>query len=405
MERCLELASRGLLVISISALDSKLAGLSLKIRECARRLVSLENNAKKKYDLLLKYLDQLEEKWVSRLTNKMEKGCGRLCDDINYRIEMEKRAIEDRMKGIKEELAKLDKEVGVIHKKLRREAEKMKKANPRLNEKEERLKAKRRRLSRKRGDLLVRKARLSRGIIRRIINRRLIRRLDWEIKELDKEIEDVDLKIYKVRMKWQDLKKRWEQEKKEAEKALAEVFVRMAELKQELIFYRDNLDRLALEGGIKRFIWDLTDGNADPDAYDDPLISECYLEFNKAAEEKRKLEEVIKDLAFSKKILIGFDRGIKRFRKPLGALRDEESRFSQLPKLKIKYPKVLDSMSAALDRLLIAIEEAERDPELTARAIKPLFEGKAPFSSDQLKSFFDEIGDKVRLAVDKQWGR
>jgi len=399
------LASRGVLVISVSSLDSKLAGLSLKIRECAKRLESMENKAKEKYQLLLKYLEQLEGKWVSKLDNKMKEQCGRLCDDIEYRIEMERKAIEDRIKAIKEELAKLDEELSVIHGRLKKEADRMKRANPKLNEKEEKLKSKRRRLSMKRGELLVRKARLSRGIIRRILNRRLIRHIDREIEVLDREIEDVDLEIFRVRTKWQNLKKKWEQEKKEAEKAWAEIFVRMAELKQELIFYQDNLDKLAREGGIKRFIWDLAKRFADPNAYDDPLILECYQEVSRTVEEKIKLEETIKDLAFSRKILLGFDRGIKRFRKPLGALRDEESRFSQLPKLRIKYPRVLDLMSAALDRLLLAIEESEGDPELTAKSIKPLFEDKGPFSSDRLKNFFDEIGSRVKVAVDRQWGR
>jgi len=135
------------------------------------------------------------------------------------------------------------------------------------------------------------------------------------------------------------------------------------------------------------------------------LILECYQEVSKTVEEKIKLEETIKDLAFSRKILLGFDRGIKRFRKPLSALRDEESRFAQLPKLRIDYPKVLDLMYAALDRLLLAIEGSEGDPELTAKSIKPLFEDKGPFNSDRLKNFFDEIGNKVKVAVDGQWGR
>ena len=143
------LASRGILVISVSSLDSKLAGLSLKIREFAKRLESMENKAKEKYQLLLNYLEQLEGKWVSKLDNKMKEECGRLCDEIEYRIEMERRAIEDRIKAIKEELAKLDEELSVIHSRLKKEADRMKRANPKLNEKEEKLKSRRRRLSMK----------------------------------------------------------------------------------------------------------------------------------------------------------------------------------------------------------------------------------------------------------------
>jgi len=401
----LALASKGVLVISVKALDSKLAGLSLKVRECARRLESLEYKVRKKYDLLLKYLEQLEEKWATKLISKMSEGCGRLCDDIEYRIEMEKRVIEDKIKAIKEELIKLEREADKIHKKLKKEAEKMKKANPKLNEKEEKLKAKRRKLSLRRGELLVRKAQLSKGIIRRILNRRLISEMDREIQVLDREIDCIDFEIFKVRMKWQNLKKKWEKDKKEAEKAWAEVFVRMAELKQELIFYEENLDKLAKEEGVKRFIWDLANGYADPSNYTDPVTSECHREVSNVMEEKKKLEEIIKNLAFSRKILLGFDRGIKRFRKPLDALHDEESRFSQLPKLRIEYPGILDSTSTALDRLLIAIEESEGDPEQAAGAIRPLFEDEGPFSNDRLKSFFDEIGKNVKEAVDSQWGR
>lgn len=399
------MGSRGVLVIYINALDSKLAGLSLKIRECAKRLESLENKVREKYDLLLKYLEQLEEKWVSKLSDKMKEDCGRLCNDIEYRIEVERKVIEDRINGIKGELAELEKEIGKIHEKLKMEAEKMRKANPKLNEKEERLKTERRGLSMRRGELLVRKAKLARGIIRRILNRRLIRHLDRQIEILNKQIEDIDIELFKVRTKWQNLKKKWEQQKKEAEKAWAEILVRMAELKQELIFYEDNMEELAREGGIKRFIWDLANGYAKPDAYDDPLVSECYVEVSSGVKKKKELEEIIRDLALFRKILLGFDRGIKRFRKPLDALRDEESRFPQLPRLKIEYPDALDSMSAALDRLLIGIEESEDDPQKAAKAIKPLFEDDGPFSSDSLKEFFDDIGEKVKEAVDNQWGR
>jgi len=399
------LGSRGVLVISINALDSKLAGLSLKIRECTRRLESLEDKVREKYNLLLKYLEQLEGRWVSKLSKKMKEDCGRLCNDIEYRIEVERKVIEDRINGIKEELDELKKEIGKIHEKLKKEAEKMRKANPKLNEKEERLKTERRRLSMRRGELLVRKAKLARGIIRRILNRRLIRHLDRQIEILDKQIEEIDIELFKVRTKWQNLKKKWEQQKKEAEKAWAEILVRMAELKQELIFYEDNLEELAREGGIKRFIWDLANGYANPDAYGDPLVSECYVEVSSGVEEKKELEEIIKDLAFSRKILLGFDRGIKRFRKPLNALRDEESRFPQLPRLKIEYPDALDSMSAALDRLLMGIEESEGDPLKVTKAIKQLFEDNGPFNSDNLKEFFDDIGEKVKEAVDNQWGR
>jgi len=398
------LASEEVLVISLAALDRRLAGLSLKVRECSRRLKFVEDKAKEEYELLLKYSEQLEGKWIAEILNKVKEGRSRLRSDVEYRIEIERKVIEEKMRGIREELAKLEEEIKRIHRKLRKEAEEMKKANPKLNEKEEKLKARRRKLSIKRGELLLRKNQLSKWIIGRILNRRLIRQIEREIRALDKEIEELDLKIYEVRTKWQNLKRLWESEKKEAEKAWAEIFVRMAELKQELIFYEDNLERLSLEGGVRRFIWDLARGFADPKDYEDPLISKCHLEVSKVIEEKKRMEGTIRDLSFARKVLLGFDRGIKRFRKPLNALRDEESRFPQLPELRIEYPEVLDSMSASLDKLLIALEESQ-DPESAAKAIRPLFNEDGPFSGENLKAFFDEIGQKVKLAVNAQWGR
>lgn len=133
------------------------------------------------------------------------------------------------------------------------------------------------------------------------------------------------------------------------------------------------------------------------------MVSKYLKEIERILRRKEELEDAIKNLSFSRKVLLGFDRGIKRFRRPLKALIDEESRFSQLPTLRIDCPSALDSMRLALDGLLIHIEEFEEDSEAVSRAIKPLFDEKGPFSGNSLKNFFDEIGRSVKEAVEEQW--
>ena len=102
--------------------------------------------------------------------------------------------------------------------------------------------------------------------------------------------------------------------------------------------------------------------------------------------------------------LIGIDRGIKRLRKSVDALKDEQDRYASLRDLQIETPQTIPEFEELLQTLEAIPRKTLDNPEDLTKDLAPfLDEEKGELSDENIKGFFDSIGDNLQAAVQTYW--
>jgi cell division septum initiation protein DivIVA len=313
--------------------------------------------------------------------------------------------MEDKLKNFQEDIDELERQRDEVHAELTEETERIRKLNPELDQNEEALKEEKRKIVAEAKPLRQEARRLSDVFLGRWKNRARIRELEYQIENLQREIDDLTVKINDVRKIWQEKKEEWRREKVTAEQRWNEITLRIAEIRHEYIYNKTNQETIVLEEGIRRFAEELMDGtNVKAEDYSDEVVKIYFAEFSRLLERKKTLESSLDVLAKLIGKLIGIDRGIKRLRKSVDALKDEQDRYASLRQLQIETPQTISDLEKLLETLEAIPRKSLEEPEAARNILGPfLDEEKGQLSDENIKEFFDSVGDNLQAAVQTYW--
>lgn len=391
--------------LTLRRLDNTLDGLSLRLIEQRKRFDGCKDQVSTFYRDNLGSLDEKKREFQNRLKDNLPNLSEKLKDDIGYRIQTQRRRMEDKLKNFQEDIDELERQRDEVHAELTEETERIRKLNPELDQNEEALKEEKRKIVAEAKPLRQEARRLSDVFLGRWKNRARIRELEYQIENLQREIDDLTVKINDVRKIWQEKKEEWRREKVTAEQRWKEITLRIAETRHEYIYNKTNQEKIVLEEGIRRFVEELMDGtNVRAEDCSDEVVKIYFAEFSRLLERKKTLESSLDVLAKLIGKLIGIDRGIKRLRKSVDALKDEQDRYASLRQLQIETPQTISDLEKLLETLEAIPRKTLEEPEEARNILGPfLDEEKGQLSDENIKEFFDSVGDNLQAAVQTHW--
>ena len=391
--------------LTLRRLDNTLDGLSLRLIEQRKKFDECKDQVSTIYKENLGSLDEKKRELVNKLRDNLPNLSEKLKDDIDYRIQTQRRRMEDKLKNFQEDIDGLERQRDEVHAELTEETEGIRKLNPELDQDEEALKEEKRKLVAEAKPLREEVRRLSDVFLGRWKNRGRIRELEYQIENLQREIDDLTVKINDVRKIWQEKKEEWRREKVTAEQRWNEITLRIAEIRHEYIYNKTNQETIVLGEGIRRFAEELMDGtNVKAEDYSDEVVKIYFAEFSRLLERKKTLESSLDVLAKLIGKLIGIDRGIKRLRKSVDALKDEQDRYASLRQLQIETPQTISDLEKLLETLEAIPTKTLEEPEEARSILGPfLDEEKGQLSDENIKEFFDSVGDNLQAAVQTYW--
>ena len=391
--------------LTLRRLDNTLDGLSLRLIEQRKRFDGCKDRVTTIYRENLGSFDEKKRELENRLKDNLPNLSEKLKDDIGYRIQTQRRRMEDKLKNFQEDIDELERQRDEVHAELTEETERIRKLNPELDQNEEALKEEKRKIVAEAKPLRQEARRLSDVFLGRWKNRARIRELEYQIENLQREIDDLTVKINDVRKIWQEKKEEWRREKVTAEQRWNEITLRIAEIRHEYIYNKTNQETIVLEEGIRRFAEELMDGtNVKAEDYSDEVVKIYFAEFSRLLERKKTLESSLDVLAKLIGKLIGIDRGIKRLRKSVDALKDEQDRYASLRQLQIETPQTISDLEKLLETLEAIPTKTLEEPEEARSILGPfLDEEKGQLSDENIKEFFDSVGDNLQAAVQTYW--
>ena len=391
--------------LTLRRLDNILDGLSLRLIEQRRKFDGCKDQVSTIYRENLGSLDEKKRNLQDRLKDSLLNLSDKLKDDIDYRIQTQRRRMEDKLKSFQEDMDELERQRDEVHADLTEETERIRKLNPELDQKEEALKEEKGKLVAEAKPLRQEVRGLSDVFLGRWKNRGRIRELEYQIENLQREIDDLTVEIDDIRKMWQEKKEEWRREKVTAEQRWNEITLRIAEIRHEHIYNKTNQETIVVGEGILRFVEELMDGtHVKAEDYSDELIEIHFPEISRLLERKKMLEGSLDVLTKTIGKLIGIDRGIKRLRKSVDALKDEQDRYASLRELQIETPQTIPEFEELLQTLEAIPRKTLDDPEDLTKNLAPfLDEEKGELSDENIKGFFDSIGDNLQAAVQTYW--
>lgn len=398
--------------LTLRKLDNVLDGFSLKLIELQKKFDACKNQLQATYKKNLDNLDEKKREFQKKIEDNIPNLSEKLKDDVNYRINIQRRRIEDKLKNLEDDIKNLENHSDEIHVKLAQETERVRKLNPELDKEEETLKEEWKKLIAKNNDLQQEIAELSKNFLKKWANRERIRELRNQLENLRREISSVKEKINKVRERWQGIKEEWGREKVTAEEEWNELTLRIAEIKHEYLYTKNNQEKIVVEEGIRRFIEELIEGKyIKPENYSDEFVRIYIAEISPFLKQKKMLEDVIEVTAKFVGKLVGIDRGIKRLRKSIDALKNEQDRYESLSELHIEPPPSISEFQSLLGTLDTIPSKSFEDLENIKKILgsfldenKTVPTSKGQLSNENIKKFFDTIDNSITVSVKKYWG-
>jgi len=390
---------------TLRRLDNTLDGLSLRLIEQRKKFDGCKDQVTTIYRENLGSLDEKKRELQNKLKDNLLNLSEKLKDDIDYRIQTQRRRMEDKLKSFQEDVDDLEGQRDEVHAELTEETGRIRKLNPELDQEEEALKEKKSELVAEAKPLRQEVRTLSDIFLGRWKNRGRIRELDYQIQNLQKEIDDLTVRIDDVRKIWQEKKEEWRREKVTAEQRWNEITLRIAEIRHEHIYNKTNQETIVAGEGIRRFVEELMDGtHAKAEDYSDEVVKIYFAEISSLLERKKTLESSLDVLTKFIGKLIGIDRGIKRLRKSVDALKDEQDRYASLRELQIETPQTISEFEELLQTLeAIPRETLDKPRHLRKNLVPFLDEEKGQLSDENIQKFFDSIGDNIQAAVQTYW--
>ncbi|MFB0504383.1 MAG: hypothetical protein ACETWE_11165 [Candidatus Bathyarchaeia archaeon] len=391
--------------LTLRRLDNVLDGLSLRLIEQRKRFDGCKDQVTTIYKENSGSLDEKKRELENKLKDNLPNLSEKLKDDIDYRIQTQRRRMEDKLKSFQEDMDELERQRDEVHADLTEETERIRKLNPELDQKEEALKEEKGKMVIEAKPLRQEVRRLSDVFLGRWKNRGRIRELEYQIENLQREIDDLTVEIDDVRKMWQEKKEEWRREKVTAEQRWNEITLRIAEIRHEYVYNRTNQETIIVGEGILRFVEELMDGtHVKAEDYSDELIKIHFPEISRLLERKKMLEGSLDVLTKFIGKLIGIDRGIKRLRKSVDALKDEQDRYASLRELQIETPQTVSEFEKLLGTLeAIPRKAADEHEDLRKNLVPFLDEDKGQLSDENIKQFFDSIADNLQAAVQTYW--
>ena len=391
--------------LTLRRLDNILDGFSLRLIEQRKRFDACKDRVSTMYKEKLENLNEKTRELQNSLKDDLPNLSEKLRDDLDYRIQTQRRRMEDKLKNFQEELEELEKQSDRIHVDLTKETEAIRRLNPELDKEEETLKEEKRKLVTEANTLREEVRGLSSGFLGRWKNRERLGELEYQLENLEKPIDELSMKINDVRKIWQEKKEEWRRKKVTAEQKWNEITLRIAEIRHEYLYNKTNQETIVVQEGIRTFVEELMDGeNVKAEDYSDEVIKIYLAQIPSLLEQKKALESAIEVLTKLVGKLIGIDRGIKRLRKSVDALKAEQDRYASLRELQIGIPQTISEFEKLLDTLEAIPKKTSDEPENVREVLEPfLDEDKGQLSNENIKRFFDSIGDNLQAAVQGYW--
>ncbi|MFB0504001.1 MAG: hypothetical protein ACETWE_09225 [Candidatus Bathyarchaeia archaeon] len=390
---------------TLRGLDNILDGLSLRLIEQRKKIDGWKNQVSNMYKEYVKSLDEKKRELQKELSNDLPNLLGKLRDDVDYRIQTQRRRMEDKLKNFENDIEDLEKQRDIIHVELTKETETVRKLNPELDREEETLKEEKTKLVGEENTLRLEVRKLSPGFLGRWRNRERIGELEYQMRNLQPEIDGVSKRIDDIRKMWQEKKEEWRRKKVTAEQKWNEITLRIAEIRHEYLYNKTNQETIVAEEGIRTFVEELMVGKyVKAEDYSDEVIKIYYAQISSLLEQKKTLESTLETFTKVTGRLIGIDRGIKRLRKSIDALKAEQDRYASLRELRIEVPRTILQLEKSLETLEAIPGKTLEELKDVTKVLGPFAdEDKGELSNENIKRFFDSIGENLQAAVQRYW--